>query len=815
MLVRMEMKAKGHYDLRVMEKEPPDCVPEIMKSEGSGLCAVLCCERSSTAEYECGRGCEWRWKGVHDDEFFDEAIGAYDYSDQCAPDTPSLPPPPPPPQQHPHPRSPQYPTIQLELDLDDTNWTTCALPLRADDMFSLAPPKAMAMQPTSNPTPPPQTPAAPPVLTRRNTYLPNPSSSMCGLLPTLSATTPPTAHTAEGPPVLTLTLLPNTLTQQAEIMPATREKVRRTAARYVRAAEGMIDIVGEEVWAAAVAVCVCFAVVGGKKTKQRVRVCAGASAGKKVGGVGWSETSSSEQHTTSRLGSSSAWTRSPRRTLPSSNPDHEPPTTPVEVSKGGEVEIRVNDNVGASATTAGLEAHVILIPIEDDDDDKLDASTESRSDRAPQLDFGPCAASSFNPPPLLWHFIVDHLESFFQVEFTAMPPSSRHVLKKNSFPGLSPLSPIRPPSFRPMDSQTAIAGERAPPAGFVGYDVGDVGAVPPTQPPSPNIPFWKTGKFIIIATINAILAIVILFSFSLKGVVTHTGILNAKIAFREPVTVDRLVNGPKDTQNKTSLGTAGAECEKQACNDRPEYEQAFGAFTGAMITQPNFTWLLTSINNFDGHVKLVDFQVLIKLNIVNGPNLSHLPSPFLIDLGTTVFNLTYQGVSLGQGTGTHTTVAPGENNVTLNGGLVPHNGSESELAVLGQLFSKYLNSDPAITWLSKGLSSLALNVPFVPATPIDGISAIDIQSLDLTFTPKNSWSPAASSNTVHARLKLPFGFDISIVEIANSFAIMQNNSIVVNISTPIGSSNVWTLWEDPVTIFDSCGDTSTWEAFTM
>ncbi|KAF8524806.1 hypothetical protein BU17DRAFT_84312 [Hysterangium stoloniferum] len=426
-----------------------------------------------------------------------------------------------------------------------------------------------------------------------------------------------------------------------------------------------------------------------------------------------------------------------------------------------------------------------------------------------------------------------------------------------------------------MGSQTAIAGEGAPPAGFVGYDVGDVGAVPPTQPPPPKIPFWKTRKFIIIATINAILAIVILFVVlfpvvraiaqlvvnrsvlnidtaaitkpqnNSRGVVTHTGIFNAKIAFEEPVTVDWLVNGPKDTQNKTTLGTMqlqvlNAKSKRATIDQNVTFhisdEQAFGAFTGAMITQPNFTWLLTSnnlrvnalkfpvskgihfskiltlngINNFDGHVKLVDFQLPrddpqggITFKAVTGLNNS---SPFLVDLGTTVFNLTYQGVFLGQGTGTKTIVAPGENNITLNGRLVPHNGSESELAVLGQLFSKYLNSDPAttvmargvstlqsdgiaISWLSKGLSSLALNVPFVPATPINAISAIDIESLDLTFAPKNPWSPAASSNTVHATLKLPFGFDLSIGEIANSFAIMQNNSIVANISTPIGASN--------------------------
>ncbi|KAF8523871.1 hypothetical protein BU17DRAFT_85284 [Hysterangium stoloniferum] len=58
------------------------------------------------------------------------------------------------------------------------------------------------------------------------------------------------------------------------------------------------------------------------------------------------------------------------QTLLSSNPDQELPTTPIKVSKGGEVEIQVSAGVGA--TTAGLEAYIIFIPIKVDDDGKLD-----------------------------------------------------------------------------------------------------------------------------------------------------------------------------------------------------------------------------------------------------------------------------------------------------------------------------------------------------------------------------------------------------------------------------------------------------------
>ncbi|KAF8508366.1 hypothetical protein BU17DRAFT_70851 [Hysterangium stoloniferum] len=64
----------------------------------------------------------------------------------------------------------------------------------------------------------------PPILTPANAHLPNLSPSVRSLFPALSATTPPTVHTGEDPAVLTLTLLADTLMQQAQIMLGTREK---------------------------------------------------------------------------------------------------------------------------------------------------------------------------------------------------------------------------------------------------------------------------------------------------------------------------------------------------------------------------------------------------------------------------------------------------------------------------------------------------------------------------------------------------------------------------------------------------------------
>lgn len=116
-------------------------------------------------------------------------------------------------------------------------------------------------------------------------------------------------------------------------------------------------------------------------------------------------------------------------------------------------------------------------------------------------------------------------------------------------------------------------------------------------------------------------------------------------------------------------------------------QDAFGRFTAAMITQPNFTWHLVSnglrvnalkfpvatgihfnkmvtlngINNFDGNVLLQNFQ--LPSDAPNGAGINFIAvtglnntSPFNVDLGTVVFNLFYQDVLLGAGTGQNTKI---------------------------------------------------------------------------------------------------------------------------------------------------------------
>ncbi|KAI9463679.1 hypothetical protein BJY52DRAFT_1404720 [Lactarius psammicola] len=335
------------------------------------------------------------------------------------------------------------------------------------------------------------------------------------------------------------------------------------------------------------------------------------------------------------------------------------------------------------------------------------------------------------------------------------------------------------------------------------------------------------------------------FSLRLDGWVAHAGIFSAQIVFTQPLRVS-WVNGSQEIPiGQFTLEPLKARKKRAYLNQTTEFtvtdQEAFGRFTQYMITSSNFTWRLRSdqlnaralkfpvskglsykkdltlkgINSFEGNVVLKDFQLPSDnpeggINFISVNTLTNL-SPFQLNLGTVVFNLFYNNVYLGQGVGTNTTIAPGPNDITLKGRLVPHNGSDSELAVVGQLFTQYINGDTSpvvaqgvstlqndntsISWLSGGLQALRLNVPFKSPTPINPIQSISIGELSLAFSEAQPWAPVANSRSVQASMHLPFGFNIEIGQIENAFNITKNGSAVAGLTTPLGAatSNIHVL----------------------
>ncbi|KAH7915074.1 hypothetical protein BJ138DRAFT_1122997 [Hygrophoropsis aurantiaca] len=346
------------------------------------------------------------------------------------------------------------------------------------------------------------------------------------------------------------------------------------------------------------------------------------------------------------------------------------------------------------------------------------------------------------------------------------------------------------------------------------------------------------------------------FQLAMQGVVAHTGIFSATISFSQPINVSWVDGSSVIPLGYMTLSTLYAKDKRATINDTTEFyitnQAAFGQFTSHMITSQNFTWRLqssnlnvqamkfpmahgisfnkdvtingeryypshpfwfiellvpTGTNNFAGNVVLEDLQLPSDspeggINFVAVTKLTN-PSPFALNLGTVVFNLSYQSVFLGTGTGINTLLVPGDNNITLSGRLIPQT-TPSNLAAVSQLFTNYINFDSspviatgestlqpdgsAISWLSQGLQSLQLNVPFKSTTPINPIRSIQIGSMALAFTPDTAWAPRVDSNSVHASMELPFGFSVSISEIQNEFSIVKNGTNVAGLSTPLGAS---------------------------
>ncbi|KAI6135778.1 hypothetical protein EV401DRAFT_1898270 [Pisolithus croceorrhizus] len=327
------------------------------------------------------------------------------------------------------------------------------------------------------------------------------------------------------------------------------------------------------------------------------------------------------------------------------------------------------------------------------------------------------------------------------------------------------------------------------------------------------------------------------FTLAMQGLVTHTGIFSAVIKFTQPVNVSWIEGSAKTPLGYMNLAAIYATHKRATINDTTTFhiidQEAFARFTSYMITSQNFTWQLESAslsvqaekfpwahgiafnkfitlngtNNFIGNVLLEDLQLPSDdrqggIDFVAVTQLTN-PSPFALSLGTVVFDLTYQSVYLGSGTGTNTEIVPGNNNITLKGVLIPQTNSSS-LAAVSQLFTNYLNFEPSpvvasgkstlqadgsiISWLSGGIQSLTLTVPFKPKAPVNPIQSITIGSMALAFLPEAAWTPRVDSDSIRAFMKLPFGFNISIAEIQNQFYIVKNDSNVAGLATPLGAS---------------------------
>lgn len=160
-------------------------------------------------------------------------------------------------------------------------------------------------------------------------------------------------------------------------------------------------------------------------------------------------------------------------------------------------------------------------------------------------------------------------------------------------------------------------------------------------------------------------------------------------------------------------------------------------------------------------------------------------------------------------------MTPGVNDIPLTGRLVDQSGNQTNLDLLGELFSAHLNGEVSmvdaigqsveladgshVQWLSQAVRALHLRVLFTsPTGPINPIKSITIGTFGLQYdlSGANSYAPLAASNSTSAAYALPFGFDLNITEVAVTMSIVNRGLPVANLTTPYGNSRTFTLQQN-------------------
>lgn len=332
------------------------------------------------------------------------------------------------------------------------------------------------------------------------------------------------------------------------------------------------------------------------------------------------------------------------------------------------------------------------------------------------------------------------------------------------------------------------------------------------------------------------------FPLSIEGQVKKTGIFPAHLYFREPVEV--YWNTPPPNMRELHLGTmvldyigvaAGHGRVKQATTFQIKDEEGFGEFAKFLVSEPQFTWFLScdnvhveafslfptyknlkfkkhvifdAINGFSD-VKILDFQLPgdDPAGGITTQVLTQLrnPSPFGIQLGTLNLALYYKNMFLGDVQATNVNITQGLNTILIAGRLVPHNNNATELDLLGELFTGYINGEAVpvearglstalsngqvVNWLSTGITALTVQVPLQSPIPIDPIKGITIDYLSLIYTQEMPYNPITFSNSLIGNIGLPFGFSLDIVSLSNTISIIDNGAVVGDISAPYSNSS--------------------------
>ncbi|KAG2175944.1 hypothetical protein INT44_000422 [Umbelopsis vinacea] len=242
---------------------------------------------------------------------------------------------------------------------------------------------------------------------------------------------------------------------------------------------------------------------------------------------------------------------------------------------------------------------------------------------------------------------------------------------------------------------------------------------------------------------------------------------------------------------------------------------AFTAFTKDMLALDKFKWNLkgsatikalsrTANVNLDKDVEIPGMGGFPKVKITSfalpgddpaggiqvslGTTLTN-PSSIGVYLGTIQLAIGYQGVYLGPVQASNVNLTSGDNNITLNGRLVPQT-DPNNLNVVSDLFTRYIAGEisnttatgvaampdgvNSISWLSEGFKTVQLNVGLAATEKLQLIHGVSLGDLDLVFTDQTAYSPISTAPQVTANFSIPFGFSLNITEVTQNITLGTN-----------------------------------------
>lgn len=180
------------------------------------------------------------------------------------------------------------------------------------------------------------------------------------------------------------------------------------------------------------------------------------------------------------------------------------------------------------------------------------------------------------------------------------------------------------------------------------------------------------------------------------------------------------------------------------------------------------------------------------------------PSPFGVQVGTLNLALYYKDLYLGPVQATDLNLTTGLNTIELFGRVISYANQQPALEILGELFTNYINSvvsmveargvstiqadGSTVSWLSTGITALTVQIPFVPPERIAPIKGITINYISLVYGTETPYNPVLFSNALQGTLVLPFGFSLSVLDLATQLNIFSNNALVGSVYGDYGNS---------------------------